>query len=112
MASAVAKRIRNIKETAEIKGRDVAELLDTTEETVSRWNTGKVEPRRDHLKRLLELEYLLEELAEFYEPDEAKLWLYKPHPLLEGSSPASRIKEDRTESVLALLEQLRSGAYA
>lgn len=111
MMSAVAARIENIKRRGGIKGRDVAQLLSTTPETVSRWNTGKVEPQRDRLERLLTLEFLLEELSEFYTSDEARLWLFTPHRLLNGETPADRIQIDDTDSVMALIEHLRDGAY-
>lgn len=111
MASALARRIEKIKEHGGISGRDVAQLLDTTPETVSRWNTGKVEPQRDRLQRLLELEFLLEELSEFYAPEEAKLWMFSHHRLLGGARPADVIQQGRSGEVLALLEQLRTGAY-
>lgn len=54
---------------------------------------------------------LAEELAAFYPPDEARLWLFSPHRLLEGQRPADRIKEDRVDDVLALITQLRDGGY-
>jgi len=112
MASALAERLEKIKKLGGITGRDVAQLLDTTPETVSRWSTGKIDPQRDRLHRLLELEFFLAELSEFYSPEEAKLWLFSPHKLLGGETAAARIQAGRTQDVFALLDQLRSGAYA
>jgi transcriptional regulator with XRE-family HTH domain len=111
MASALAERLENIKELGGIAGRDVAQLLDTTPETVSRWSTGKIDPQRERLQRLLELEFFLTELAEFYSPEEAKLWLFSPHKLLGGESAAARIQAGKIQDVFALLDQLRSGVY-
>ncbi|HEX3579912.1 MAG TPA: helix-turn-helix domain-containing protein [Thermoanaerobaculia bacterium] len=111
MATALAERLDKIKALAGITGRDVAQLLDTSPETVSRWTTGKVDPQRERLHRLLELEFFLTELSEFYSPDQAKLWLFSPHRLLGGETAAARIQSGKTEDVFALLEQLRSGAY-
>jgi transcriptional regulator with XRE-family HTH domain len=111
MASALAERLENIKELGGISGRDVAQLLDTTPETVSRWSTGKIDPQRDRLHRLLELEFFLGELAEFYSPEKAKLWLFSPHKLLDGETAAARIQAGKTQDVFAILDQLRSGAY-
>src|SRR5215208_7049368 len=111
MASALAERLEKIKELAGISGRDVAQLLDTTPETVSRWSTGKVDPQRERLQRLLELEFFLRELSEFYSPDEARLWLFSPSKQLGGETAAARIQSGRTQDVFALLDQLRSGAY-
>lgn len=91
--------------------REVAQLLDTTPQTVSRWRTGRVEPQPDRLRRLLTLEWLVGELAEFYEPQEARPWLFAPHRLLAGERPADRIQQGKLDDVLALIAQLRDGAF-
>lgn len=109
--SAVASRLDAIRDRGGIKGREIAQLLDTTPETVSRWNTGKTEPQPDRLQRLLTLEWLLDQLSDLYEPDEARLWLFSPHRLLDGDRPADRIQAGRVDDVLALIAQLRDGAF-
>lgn len=109
--SAVADRIDEIKRSSGVKSRDVAQLLDTTPETVSRWSSGKAEPRRERLQRLLTLGFLVQQLAEFYSPDQARLWLFTPHRLLAGERPADRIQEGRLEEVIAIIDQLKDGAY-
>ena len=111
MAPAVARRLDTIRTRTGIKGRDLAQLLNTTPETVSRWRTGRSEPQRERLEQLLTLEWLVDQLAEFYAPDEAKLWLFSPHRLLGGDRPADRIQAGHAEDVLALIEQLRTGAF-
>src|SRR5258708_12487833 len=103
MASALADRLKKIKELGGISGRDVAQLLDTTPETVSRWSTGRIDPQRDRLRRLLELEFFLAELAELYSPEEAKLWLFSPHNFLGAQPPPSRIQPEKTQDVFPLL---------
>ena len=112
MSAAVANRLETIKDRGGIKAREVAQLLDTTPETVSRWNTGKTEPQPDRLQRLLTLEWLLDQLSELYEPDEARLWLFSPHRLLGGDRPADRIQAGKVDDVLALIAQLHDGAFA
>lgn len=111
MASAVAERLESIQTRGGIKARDVAQLLDTSPQTVSRWQTGKAEPQTDGLKRLLLLEYLIGELAEFYDPQEARMWLFAPHRLLHGDTPADRIQRGQPEDVQALIAQIRDGAF-
>lgn len=111
MSSAIASRLDTIEKIAGIKGRDIARLLDTTPETVSRWRGGKVEPRPDRLERLLLLEWLVTELSDFYKPPEARLWLLSPHPLLGGDRPADRIRQGKLNDVLAIIEQLKTGAF-
>lgn len=111
MTSALVERLERITELGGITSRDVAQLLDTTPETVSRWNAGQVDPQYGQLQRLLELDFFLTELAELYPPDDVKHWLFRPHELLGGETAAARIQAGRTEDVFALLDQLRSGAY-
>jgi transcriptional regulator with XRE-family HTH domain len=111
MGSAIATRLDSIKTNAGIRSREVATLVGATPQTVSRWHRGRVDPQPAHLGRLLALEWLASELAEFYGPGDARLWLFSRHRLLGGATPAERIQEDRTDEVLAVIEQLKSGAY-
>lgn len=112
MTSALAVRLDSIKARGGVRAREIAQLLDTTPQTVSRWQTGRAEPQPEGLQRLLALEWLVEQLADFYPPDEARLWLFSRHTQLAGRRPADLIAEGRTEEVLAIIDQLRDGAYA
>ena len=112
MPSAVARRLEAITTRGGIRFREIAQLLNTRPETISRWNQGKAAPHTRRLKRLLRLEWLIEQLADFYEPDEARVWLFSPHRLLGGDTPADRIEHGKINDVLALVEQLRDGTFA
>lgn len=107
----LAGRLESIRTKGGIAGSEVARLLNTTPQTVSRWQTGRGAPRPETLDRLLLLEWLIEQLSEFYSPQDAKLWLLAPHPLLGGESPATRIRAGKLDDALALIDQLRDGAY-
>lgn len=111
MSGALAQRLDTIKARGGVRSREVAQLLDTTPQTVSRWQTGRAGPQPASLRRLLALEWLLEQLADFYDPDAARLWLFAPHAMLKGETPAHRIQKDQVDDVLALIDQLRDGAY-
>lgn len=111
MSSAVAGRLDAIKTHAGVRSRDIAQLLDTTPQTISRWQQGRSGPPTPKLQELLTLEWLADQLHEFFEPEEARLWLFSHHPLLGGETPASRIQDGRAADVLALIDQLRDGAF-
>lgn len=111
MATAIAQSLKGIRRKAGISFRDVAQLMNTTPETVSRWKTGRVDPQSDKFKKLATLAWIVEQLAEFYEPEQAKLWLFTPQRLLHGATPADRIEQDRLDEVLALIRQLQDGAF-
>ena len=109
--SALANRIDHIKALGELSSREIAQLLDIHPQTVSRWNTGQSSPQPGALDQLLRLEWILDQLSQFYSPEEARLWLFSPHPDLEGSRPADAIKEGETGLVLAIIDRLQSAAY-
>jgi|SRR6266850_8302235 len=112
MSNPIAARLDEIQFRAGVTARDVADLLKTTQETVSRWRNGRTEPQRQFRDNLLLLHWLVSELSELYKPAEAKLWLFSPHKLLGGKRPADLISDGKTEEVLRLIEQLKDGAYA
>lgn len=111
MSTAIAGRLKQIQSKAGVTAKEVSRLLKTSQETVSRWNTGKTEPQPRNRDDILRLEWLVSELAELYPPQEAKLWLFSPHKLLNGETPADAIANDRMEEVLTIIAQLKDGAY-
>jgi transcriptional regulator with XRE-family HTH domain len=111
MPSALATKLETIRAQAGISAKEVAELLDTTPQTVSRWQVGKADPQPDHLGRLLKLEWLATQLSELFAADEARLWLYSHHKLLDGERPVDLIRDGRVAEVLELIDQLKDSAY-
>jgi transcriptional regulator with XRE-family HTH domain len=110
--SAIGGKLDVIHTLVGISFRDVAQLMNTTPETVSRWRQGRVDPQPTKFRKLATLAWLAQELSEFYSPSEAKLWLFTPQRLLGGATPADRIEQDRVEDVLAIIKQLQDGAFA
>src|ERR1700722_5550328 len=111
MTSAVARKLEVIKKRTHISSNSIAEILGPTPQTLSRWTRGKNDPQRDHLDRLLEFDYLTERLAEFFEPEDARLWLLAPHPQLNGERPADLVANGRQKEVLAVIARLQDSAF-
>jgi uncharacterized protein (DUF2384 family) len=111
MVNAIAEKLEAIQKFADINGREIAQLLGTREETISRWRGGKSEPQPKMRDSLLQLGWLLGQLAELYEPKEAHLWLFSPHKLLNGERPVDLIERGETERILQVIAQLKDGAY-
>ena len=109
--NAIARRLDTIQRKSALGSVDVANLLGTRPETVSRWNQGRAFPRPGAQKLLLELEYIVDLLSDFYEPQEARLWLFSRQKLLEGKIPAELIQEGETEAVIFMIDQLRDGVH-
>ena len=111
MSNAVARKLESIREKGAMKNVDVANILGSRPETVSRWNQGRAYPHPDAEKILLELEYVIDQLSDFYAPDEARLWLFSRQKLLDGEIPAELIQKGRTDEVLTNINQLRDGVF-
>ncbi len=109
--NAIARKLAAIQQKGGMKSADIAHILGARPETVSRWNQGKAFPQRNLEKLLLELEYIVDQLSDFYEPLEARLWLHSRQKLLEGATPAQLIQAGRTEEVILIINQLRDGVY-
>jgi transcriptional regulator with XRE-family HTH domain len=104
--TAIAKRLTNLETLAGIRPTDVAFLANTNIETVSRWRSGKNAPQGSNERLILDIEYILERLREFYERDDARLWLYTRQKALQGKAPADLIHEGRVSDVLDLIQDL------
>jgi Protein of unknown function (DUF2384). len=111
VAGAVAKKLDALRLKGAMKHVEVANLLGTRPETVSRWNQGRAYPHANTEKTLLELEYIIDQLSDFYEPNEARQWLFAPQRLLDGESPAELIRTGRIDDVMRLVRQLRDTVH-
>jgi uncharacterized protein (DUF2384 family) len=111
MSNAIARKLDSIQEKSAMRSVDVANLLGARPETVSRWNQGKAFPRPDAQKNLLALEYIVDELSDIYEPQEARLWLFSRQKLLGGSSPAGLIQQGKADAVIDAIERLKAGVF-
>lgn len=109
--NAIARRLDAIQVKGAMRSSDIANVLDVRPETVSRWNQGKAFPHPNTEKQLLELEFIVDQLSDFYEPNEARLWIFSRQRLLNGETPAELIQKGRVDEVLAVVHQLRDGVY-
>jgi hypothetical protein len=105
-ANVIARKLESLQQKGSIRSVDVANVLQIRPETVSRWNQGKAFPQPEAEKTLLDLEYVVDQLADLYEPDEARMWLLSRQKLLKGEVPAELIREHRTDEVINVIRQL------
>ena len=100
--SAIARYITDLEKDGGLRGTDIANLADVSKATVSRWLTGKAQPQPKNEILLSNLYYIVGRLLEYYEPNDIRVWLYAPHPQLEGQRAIDLIHEGRSEEVLQL----------
>lgn len=111
MTTAVGRILEDLRERGALKGTDVANMTAVSPATVSRWTTGKAFPQPKTQLLISDLRYVVDRLAEYYSPEETRIWLYAKHPLLNGERAIDLIHEGRTTDVLAAIEGLEESTY-
>lgn len=111
MSTAVVRLLEELKTRGGLKGADIANILDASAPTVSRWNSGKVTPPIQKQTILADLRYIVDRLSDYYTPDEARLWLHSKHPMLDQKRAIDLVNAGRSEDVLLVIDQLDTDAY-
>lgn len=111
MASAVANIIEDLRQRGGLKGTDVANIASVSPATVSRWTSGTSFPHPKTQLLISDLRYIVDRLAEFYDPEETRVWLYSRHRLLNGERAIDLIHGARADEVLSIIESLNDGSY-
>jgi transcriptional regulator with XRE-family HTH domain len=109
--TAVAKIVQTIRDTGGLQSKDIANAVNVSPATVSRWLGGQAMPALHTQRIISDLRYVVDRLADFYEPDETRLWLNSRHKLLKNERAIDLIAAGRTEEVLAVIDSLDSGVY-
>ena len=112
MQNAMVTVLENLKLVGGLRGADVANIAAVSPATVSRWTSGKALPHPKTQLVISDLRYVIDRLAEFYSPDETRMWLYARHRLLDGKRPIDLIQTGQAEEVLAVIESLDQSTYS
>jgi uncharacterized protein (DUF2384 family) len=110
-ANVISRKLENLEHKGSIRAVDVAKMLKIRPETVSRWNVGKAFPRPEAERILLDLDYVVERLADLYEPDEARVWLFSRQKVLDGKIPSELIQRGHADTVIKIIRQIEEGVY-
>ncbi len=111
MSTAVSRILEHLKDDGGLQGKDIANIVEVSPATVSRWLSGKATPDLRTQTVIAELRYVVDRLSDFYAPDETRLWLHAKHQMLKGERAIDLINSGRTEDVLAVIDSLDAGAY-
>ncbi len=111
MSGAVTRIVDDLRTRGGLKGSDLANITDVSQATVSRWAAGKASPHPKTQLVMSDLRYVVDRLAEFYTPEETRIWLYAKHPLMEGARAIDLIHAGGADRVLEVIESLTDGTY-
>jgi putative toxin-antitoxin system antitoxin component (TIGR02293 family) len=109
--TAVSRMVDELRQLGGLKNVDLANIVGVSPPTVHRWSKGQGSPTIEKQQIIAELRWVAERLSDFYEPDEARLWLQTGHPQLGGEKPYDLINDGRTAEVLEVIDRLESGVF-
>ena len=110
-STAVSRMVGELRRLSGLKNVDLANIMGVSPPTVHRWSHGQGSPAIEKQQVIAELRWVAERLSDFYEPDEARLWLQTGHPQLGGERPYDLINDGRIADVLEVIDRLESGVY-
>jgi hypothetical protein len=108
-----ARRVDGLRVDAGLQSlpHGIANIVDVSPPTVSRWKNGTGTPPLQTQTVIANLRFVVECLADYYTPEETRLWLHTPHPMLGRARAVDLIFSGRTEEVLAVIDQLEAGVH-
>ena len=68
MSTAVARILGELRNRGGLRGADIANIVDVSRPTVSRWTKGRASPSLHTQTVIAELRYVVERLSDFYSP--------------------------------------------
>lgn len=107
----ISRYLDGLHDDGGLKGTDIANVVDVSKATVSRWKSGQIKPHPKHELILSDLYYIVGRLQEFYATEEIRSWLYARHPQLDGQRAIDLIHEDRAIDVLKVIDRLDNEVY-
>jgi transcriptional regulator with XRE-family HTH domain len=111
-ASAITRIVVELKTRGGLKATDIANIASVSPSTVSNWTNGASRPDTATQLVISDLRYVVDRLAEFYTPDEIRLWLYAEHRLLNGDRPIDLIRRRDAAGLLEVIESLGEASYS
>jgi len=111
VATAVVRILEDLRTQGGLQGKDIANIVDVSPATVSRWSSGSASPSLHTQTIIVALRYIVDRLSDFYTPDETRLWLHAKNPLLENERAIDLINAGRSEEVFAVIERLSAGVF-
>lgn len=111
MQGVVPRFLSEISDAGGLKGTDIANIMDVSKATVSRWRAGDIKPQPRNELILSDLHYIVTRLTDYYSADEIRSWLYARHPQLNGERAIDLVHQDRAIEVLKVIDRLDNEVF-
>jgi transcriptional regulator with XRE-family HTH domain len=88
---------------------EIGAITGVGERAVQKWAQGASKPEGSSRERLLELNYVIEQLLDVYDDEGIEIWLHARQRAFDGHAPLELLREGRFEEVLRVIERLAGG---
>ena len=106
---ALARKVTDLTDGLGLTQEQIAQIVDASPRSVSRWSAGEVVPQRLNRQRLVELAYVAAAATEILPADAANDWMFTPNKMLAHDTPADRIHAGGYKDVMDLIEAIADG---
>lgn len=109
-AHTVARLINKARDRGGLTANDIAGVVGVGQRQVQNWAAGRGRPAdKQKLRRLADLQFVLDLLGEIYDSEGVLLWLNSRNRMLEGQRPLDMLAEGLADEVIEVLEQIADG---
>ena len=103
---------RTQKLTAVFGNNSLAHIIQVNQSQTSRWSEGSEQASVSNQQKLIDLDYIIDQLSISLYPDQIEEWLENPNPHLGGASPINVFRVNGLAALLPAIYAVANGALA
>lgn len=104
-----ASLVHEIREHG-VSSAEIATVTGVQERQVQHWAAATSRPRDETRDRLVDMHYLVRQLADVYRAEGIQIWLHARNRELDGNRPIDLLANGDFEPVVHAVARLQSGA--
>ena len=105
-------QMRTKKLAAIFGNNSLARIIQVNQSQTSRWILGDEQASVINQQKLIDLDYIIDQLSITLYPDQIEQWLQNPNAHLGGASPINVFQVSGLASVIPAISALSTGAFA
>lgn len=108
----VDAKMRTKKLAAIFGNNSLARIIQVNQSQTSRWSEGVEQASVINQQKLIDLDYIIDQLSITLYPDQIEEWLQNPNAHIGGASPINAFQVNGLTAVIPALSALSTGAFA
>lgn len=108
----VNAQMRTKKLAAIFGNNSLARIIQVNQSQTSRWSEGDEQASVINQQKLIDLDYIIDQLSLTLYPDQIEQWLQNPNAHIGGACPINVFQVNGLAAVLPAISALSTGAFA